>query len=65
VLLVPRRQEEEHQAVTLFDGTALCRSCNETANQNMNEQGQDVEDMLAGVQQRNQEMFRGLGRPGF
>jgi hypothetical protein len=52
--------QEENQAVTLFNGTALCRSCNETANQNMNEAVQESAERF----EATEEMLRGLGRPG-
>src|SRR4051812_22842090 len=44
--------QEEHQAVTIFDGTALCRSCNETANENMNQAAADRDELMADIQRR-------------
>jgi hypothetical protein len=58
-------EHEQHQAVTLFDGTALCQSCNERANSNVNEAEQERADLLTQMETRNNEMFRQMGRPGY
>jgi accessory colonization factor AcfC len=58
-------RQEEHQAVTLFNGAALCRSCNEAANKHANETAQENAEMLERSQRETEEMWRRLGRPGF
>jgi hypothetical protein len=54
----------EHQAVTLFDGTALCRSCNERANRNTDSMQEQMAETMMQSQEQVNEAIQQLGRPG-
>jgi hypothetical protein len=55
--------QEESQAVTLFNGTALCSSCNGRAHRQENEMVQEYTEQIERNQRETEEM-ENLGRPG-